>query len=154
EDIDFNPDDFVARVNSDLVGKYINIASRAANFLTRHFDGALGFVGGTDALVAAQQELAEQVRANLENREYGRAIRQIMAYADQINLAFDNANPWLLAKGLNDAPESQQRELQDICSRAIAGFKALSVMLSPILPALAQRVATELFGLERPFVWL
>ncbi|HJD43677.1 MAG TPA: methionine--tRNA ligase [Candidatus Paenalcaligenes intestinipullorum] len=154
EDIDFNPDDFVARVNSDLVGKYINIASRAANFLTRHFDGALGFVGGTDELVAAQQELAEQVRANLEKREYGRAIRQIMAYADQINQAFDNAKPWLLAKGLNDAPESQQRELQDICSRAIAGFKALSVMLSPILPALAQRVATELFGLERPFVWL
>ncbi len=153
EDIDFNPDDFVARVNSDLVGKYINIASRAANFLTRHFDGALGFVGGTDELVAAQQELAEQVRANLEKREYGRAIRQIMAYADQINQAFDNAKPWLLAKGLNDAPESQQRELQDICSRAIAGFKALSVMLSPILPALAQRVATELFGLERPFVW-
>lgn len=153
EDIDFNPDDFVARVNSDLVGKYINIASRAANFLTRHFDGALGFVGGTDELVAAQQELAEQVRANLEKREYGRAIRQIMAYADQINQAFDNAKPWLLAKGLSDAPESQQRELQDICSRAIAGFKALSVMLSPILPALAQRVATELFGLERPFVW-
>ncbi|RYF53250.1 MAG: methionine--tRNA ligase, partial [Comamonadaceae bacterium] len=71
EDLDFNPDDFVARVNSDLIGKYVNIASRAANFLTRHFDGTLAYVGDTTAMVAAQVELAERVRAGFEAREYG-----------------------------------------------------------------------------------
>jgi len=152
EDIDFNPDDFVARVNSDLVGKYINIASRAANFISKYFDGQLAYPADT-ALAAHWTLAADAVRNDLETREYGRAIREIMAHADQINQAFDAAQPWLIAKGLADADPAQRAALQHICSTALAGFKALTVMLTPILPVLAQRVAQELFGLSRSFVW-
>lgn len=153
EDMDFNPDDFIARVNSDLVGKYVNIASRAASFISKHFDGQLAYVGDTADMQQNFTDTANTIRADLERREYGRAVRQIMALADQINQAFDNAKPWLLAKGIADASAEQKAELQDICSRALAGFKALSVMLSPILPQLSQKVASELFEMDRDFVW-
>ncbi|KAG1254906.1 hypothetical protein G6F65_016848 [Rhizopus arrhizus] len=93
EDMDFNPEDFIARVNSDLVGKYVNIASRAASFITKHFDGALGYSGDTAALSAEYAQQAESIRAAFEAREYNRAIREIMAYADGINQAFDTAQP-------------------------------------------------------------
>lgn len=153
EDMDFNPDDFIARVNSDLVGKYVNIASRAASFISKHFDGQLAYVGDTAEMQANFAAVADTIRADLERREYGRAVRQIMALADQINQAFDNAKPWLLAKGIAEASAEQKAELQDICSRALAGFKALSVMLSPILPQLSQKVARELLEMDRDFVW-
>ena len=153
EDIDFNPDDFVARVNSDLVGKYVNIASRAANFISKHFDGALGYSGDANQLSTHWQTAANAIQADIEAREFGRAIREIMAHADQINQAFDAAQPWLIAKTLAQADTIQREALQHICSSALAGFKALSVMLAPILPALSERVATELFGLNRSFVW-
>ena len=153
EDIDFNPEDFIARVNSDLVGKYINIASRAANFISKYFDGELRYQGDTANMQANWAQAAERVRADLEAREYGRAIRDIMAQADVINQAFDTAQPWLVAKGLTETDTEKRALLQDICSKALAGFKALTVMLSPILPTLSQRVATELFGLNRNFVW-
>jgi methionyl-tRNA synthetase len=153
EDIDFNPDDFVARVNSDLVGKYVNIASRAANFISKYFDGALGYSGDAAQLSAHWQSATTAIQADIEAREFGRAIREIMAHADQINQAFDAAQPWLIAKTLAQADAAQRAALQHICSSALAGFKALSVMLAPILPVLSQRVATELFGLTRNFVW-
>ncbi len=153
EDIDFNPDDFIARVNSDLVGKYINIASRAANFISKYFDGALSFTGDQASLSSHWAQIAERVRTDIEAREYGRAIREIMAQADLINQAFDAAQPWLVAKGLLETDTEKRALLQDICSTALAGFKALSVMLAPILPTLAHRVATELFGLDRHFIW-
>lgn len=153
EDIDFNPDDFLARVNSDLVGKYINIASRAANFISKHFEGQLAYSGDTAVLSSQWQTVSAEIQADLENREYGRAIREIMSQADVINQAFDTAQPWILAKGIGQASAEQKENLQDICSRALAGFKALSVMLSPILPSLTERVAKELFGLDRTFVW-
>lgn len=153
EDMDFNPEDFIARINSDLIGKYVNIASRAANFITRHFDGQLGYLGDTRALEQAFTQQAESVRQALETREYNRAIREVMGYADSINQAFDAAQPWVLAKGLAEADEARRAQLQDICSRALAGFKALTVMLAPVLPALASRVAHELFGLQRDFLW-
>ncbi|SPU51461.1 methionyl-tRNA synthetase [Bordetella trematum] len=153
EDMDFNPEDFIARINSDLIGKYVNIASRAANFITRHFDGQLGYLGDTRALEQAFTQQAESVRQALETREYNRAIREIMGYADSINQAFDAAQPWVLAKGFAEADEARRAQLQDICSRALAGFKALTVMLAPVLPALATRVAHELFGLQRDFLW-
>lgn len=153
EDIDFNAEDFIARVNSDLVGKYINIASRAANFISKYFDGELKFSGDHAALSAGWTLAAERVRADIEAREFGRAIRDIMAQADLINQAFDAAQPWMVAKGLQETDTEKRALLQDICSNALGGFKALSVMLSPILPALAHRVATELFGLDRDFVW-
>jgi methionyl-tRNA synthetase len=148
EDIDFNPDDFVARVNSDLVGKYVNIASRAANFISRHFEGALAYGGGTDALRQQAAEITAQVHASYEAREFGRAMREIMAVADRINQDFDGRQPWILAKDL-----AKRAELQDICSRTLYGFKLLSVLLAPVLPAVSGRVARDFFGLDRPFRW-
>lgn len=153
EDLDFNPDDFIARVNSDLIGKYINIASRAANFISKHFDGKLGYQGDVDAIRAEINALVDSVSSDFEAREYGRAIRTLMAYADTVNQAFDQAQPWVLAKGISTASDDAKAQLQDICSRAIAGFKALSVVLSPVLPALAERIASELFNINRSFVW-
>jgi methionyl-tRNA synthetase len=148
EDIEFNPEDFIARVNSDLVGKYVNIASRAANFINKYFGGALRFETGTARLIDGAKSHALTVRENYESREYGKALRDIMAVADGINADFDAAQPWLLAKD-----EARRAELQDVCSRALHGFKLLSVLLSPVLPALTRRVAREFFGLERDFVW-
>src|SRR6185437_3323547 len=148
EDLDFNPDDFVARVNSDLVGKYVNIASRAANFITRQFSGALEYGGGTDALQQQAREIAGQVRASYEAREFGKAMREIMAVADRINQDFDGRQPWALAK-----EPAKRAELQDICSRTLYGFKLLSVLLAPVLPAVSARVAHDLFGLDRAFRW-
>ncbi len=153
EDIDFNPDDFLARVNSDLIGKYVNIASRAANFISKHFDGQLRYNCDEAVLNAQWLATSEEIRSHFEDREYGRAIREIMAHADTINQGFDTAQPWVLAKTIAQASDAQRDELQDICSRTLAGFKALSVMLSPILPALTERVAKALFGLDRSFVW-
>jgi methionyl-tRNA synthetase len=148
EDLDFNPDDFVARVNSDLVGKYVNIASRAANFITRHFDGALAYAGDIDALRRQAGGLAQQVGDSYAAREFGRAMREIMAYADRINQEFDARQPWVLAKD-----PATRAELQDICSRTLHGFKLLSVLLAPVLPDVAAHVARALFGLDRAFRW-
>jgi methionyl-tRNA synthetase len=148
EDLDFNPDDFVARVNSDLVGKYVNIASRAANFIGRHFSGALAYAGGTDALRRQAAATAGQVSASYEAREFGRAMREIMAAADRINQDFDGRQPWVLAKD-----PAKREQLQDICSRTLYGFKLLSVLLAPVLPAVSERVARDLFGLDRPLRW-
>ncbi len=153
EDLDFNPDDFIARVNSDLIGKYVNIASRAASFISKHFDGQLAYLGDTTDLQKALSESAEAVRADFELREYGRAVRRLMAHADQINQAFDAAQPWIMAKGIAGAADEQKAALQDVCSRALAGFKALTVMLAPVLPELAHRVAHELFGESRDYGW-
>ena len=148
EDFDFIPDDFIARVNSDLVGKYVNIASRAANFITKHFGGELQYSGDTQLLVHEARSQATLARENYEARELGKAMRDVMAIADRINRDFDAHQPWILAKD----PESFA-ELQDVCSRALQGFKFLTVLLAPVLPQVAERVARELFGLDRPFVW-
>jgi len=148
EDLDFNPEDFLARVNSDLIGKYVNIASRAANFITRHFGGALRYSGDTGELAARAAAQAELIRQSYESREFGKAMRDIMAAADHINQEFDARQPWVLARDAQRAAE-----LQDVCSRALAGFKLLSVLLAPVLPAVAERVARQLFGLERSFRW-
>ena len=153
EDLDFNPDDFIARVNSDLIGKYINIASRAANFINKHFDGQLGYLGDANALKNELSQTAETARADFEAHEYGRAIRGAMAYADRINQDFDTAAPWVMAKGIATANAEQKASLQDVCSRALAGFKTLSVILSPVLPALTERVAQQLFGATQNYQW-
>jgi len=148
EDLDFNPEDFLARVNSDLIGKYVNIASRAANFITRHFGGALRYSGDTGQLAARAAAQAELVRESYESREFGKAMRDIMGVADHINQEFDARQPWVLARD-----DKRAAELQDVCSRALAGFKLLSVLLAPVLPAVAERVARQLFGLDRTFRW-
>jgi methionyl-tRNA synthetase len=148
EDLDFNPQDFIARVNSDLVGKYVNIASRASHFITQHFDGALRYSGATADMVAAAEVTAELVRRSYDVRDTGRAMREIMAMADATNQLFDAAKPWVMAKD-----PAKLSELQDICSRVLYRFKVLSVLLAPVLPALTSRVAQEFFGLDRDFQW-
>jgi methionyl-tRNA synthetase len=148
EDLDFNADDFIARVNSDLIGKYVNIASRAANFITRHFGGELRYSGHTQELVAQARSTARIVSESYEAREFGRAMRDTMAVADRINQEFDARQPWVLAKD-----PAKLGELQDVCSRALHGFQLLTVLLAPVLPAVAATVAKELFGLDRPLQW-
>ena len=148
EDMEFNPEDFVARINSDLVGKYVNIASRAANFINKRFSGELRFAGDIATLQDGARATALAVKECYDSREFGKALRDVMAAADRINAAFDAAQPWLLAKD-----DARRAELQDVCSRALHGFKLLSVLLAPVLPALARRAARELFGLGRDFVW-
>jgi methionyl-tRNA synthetase len=148
EDIEFNPDDFIARVNSDLVGKYVNIASRAANFISRHFGGELGFSGDTDLLVREARGIAAAIAGHYEARELGKAMREIMALADRINHDFDAHQPWVLAKD-----PANRAELQDVCSRALQGFRLLTVLIAPVLPEVAGRVARDLFGIGRAFTW-
>jgi methionyl-tRNA synthetase len=148
EDLDFNPDDFVARVNSDLIGKYVNIASRAASFITKHFSGALEYNGDIALIASEARDIALRVAEHYETRELGKAMREIMTHADRINHDFDAHQPWVLAKDT-----AKRAELQDVCSRALQGFKLLSMLIAPVLPDLAERVARELFGLDRPFAW-
>ncbi len=148
EDIDFNPEDFLARINSDLVGKYVNIASRAASFVSKYFDGELKYAGDTKPLVDGAKAQALLAGKSYEARELGKAIRDVMATADRINQSFDAKQPWNLVKD-----PAKKADLQDICSRAIHGFKVLTVLLAPVIPKTASRVARELFSLDRDFVW-
>ncbi len=150
EDIDLNLEDFVARVNSDLVGKYINIASRAAGFITKHFNGEIRYTGNEDLTLfqTHDEELSKDAAKFYESRDYSSLVRLIMKRADQLNEAFDRAKPWLLVKDASKHPELQQR-----CSLILHSFKVISVLLSPILPALTERVANDFFGLGRKFLW-
>ena len=148
EDLDFNAKDFLARINSDLVGKYVNIAARAASFISKHFEGELKYHGDTASLLQGAQSQARLAGEAYEAREFGKAIRDAMANADRINEAFDARQPWNLVKD-----PSRKGELQDICSRALYGFKVLSVLLAPVLPRTAGTVARQLFALERDFIW-
>ncbi|MGA2549201.1 MAG: methionine--tRNA ligase [Burkholderiaceae bacterium] len=140
EDLDFNPDDFVARVNSDLIGKYVNIASRAANFLTRHFDGIVAPVEASAAWRKLQAEaVAVEVRAAFEARDFARAVRLSMTFADATNQYFDAEKPWELAR------EPGQRErLHEVCSVCLNAFAVLTLWLKPILPKLATQAETFL----------
>ena len=146
DDIDLNLDDFIARINSDLVGKYVNIASRTANFIVKHFDGELLSANeyGTHETGGGKQLIAEA----FEQREYGRAVRDIMRMADDTNQFFDENEPWKLAKD-----PDQKDKLHKVCSRILHAFYVLSIFLTPILPAMTGRVARELFGMQRDFVW-
>jgi methionyl-tRNA synthetase len=148
EDLDFNPEDFLSRINSDLVGKYVNIASRAAGFISKRFGGELRFGATFHQSLGAARKLLSSVQAAFEAREFNKAMREIMAEADRLNQAFDAQQPWLLAK---DAARSEQ--LHRICSETLYGFKLLTVLLTPVLPSLSARVARELFGLPRDFQW-
>ena len=141
EDIEFNPDDFVARVNSDLVGKYVNIASRAAGFLAKRFDGRISTDLGVEgrALLDAMRGQADALADLYETREFGKALREIMALADRVNEYVDAHKPWELAK----QPE-HDAALHDVCSVCIEAFRVLTVYLKPVLPALAVRVESFL----------
>ncbi|MCC6193308.1 MAG: methionine--tRNA ligase [Burkholderiales bacterium] len=149
EDLEFNPDDFVARVNSDLIGKYVNIASRAAPFLTRHFAGEVLGEAGNDpqGWLAATGEAAQEIHAALDDRQYGRAMRKVMELADQINRYFDEQQPWALAKD-----PARRDELHRVVSDCIVGFKNLSVFLAPVLPE-TTRAAARFLGFGRDLGW-
>jgi methionyl-tRNA synthetase len=141
EDVDFNPEDFVARVNSDLIGKYVNIASRAAGFIAKRFDGKLSMAWAKDdeRFIARVQVIADEIADLYEEREYGKALRLVMEQADKVNAYVDANKPWELAK---DAANNAR--LQEVCSRLLEEFRILSIYLKPVLPALAQQVETML----------
>ncbi|WP_370469927.1 methionine--tRNA ligase [Snodgrassella alvi] len=138
EDLDLNLNDFIARVNSDLVGKYVNIAARAAGFISKRFQGKLTDVS-TSSLLPQLQAQSETIAASYEAREYARALREIMALADVVNEYVDANKPWELAR-----QEGQEARLQQVCSELINAFRILTVYLSPVLPQLATEAAAFL----------
>ncbi len=146
EDIDLNLEDFVARVNSDLVGKYVNIASRTAGFIAKRFGGRLGQVPAADTPLPAMQAAAEAIAAHYEAREYGKALREIMALADLANQYVDQHKPWEMAK-----QQGREAELHTVCTVAINAFRLLTLYLKPVLPRLANEV--EAFLNIPPLAW-
>ena len=137
EDIDFNPEDFMLRVNSDLIGKYVNIASRAAGFISKRFEGKLGQVSEDgQALLAALREQKDAIVHAYEARDTARAAREIMLLCDRVNSYVDANKPWELAK-----KEGMEARLHDVCSTCIEAFRILTIYLKPILPGVAAAVA-------------
>ena len=136
EDIDFNADDFMARVNSDLVGKFINIASRAAGFISKRFAGQLGEVSGDGStLLEVLRSQKDGIQQLYEAREYAKAQREVMLLADQVNAYVDQNKPWELAK-----KEGMEARLHDVCTVCIEAFRLLTLYLKPVLPVLARQV--------------
>lgn len=136
EDIDLSLDDFVARVNSDLVGKYINIASRTAGFINKFFDGEVEKVSNLP-VIDEIRKAAPLIAESYESREYGRALREIMRLTDLANADIATAAPWVKAKQEgNDAKASLQLD----CSAALEMFRLLTIYLKPVLPNLATRI--------------
>jgi methionyl-tRNA synthetase len=137
EDIDFNAEDFMARVNSDLIGKFVNIASRAAGFLTKRFEGKLtqGFGEQGTALMSDIHAAKVSIAQAYEAREFGKAAREIMLLADKVNAYVDQHKPWDLAKDT-----ANNEALHQVCSLLINAFTELSRYLAPVLPSLAQAV--------------
>ena len=135
EDIDLNLQDFISRVNSDLVGKYVNIAARASGFIAKRFEGRLKDVSGS-ALLAKLAAESDNIAEQYENREYARALRDIMALADTVNEYVDANKPWELAK-----QEGQDERLHEVCSELINAFTMLTAYLAPVLPQTAANAA-------------
>jgi len=136
EDVDFNPDDFMARVNSDLIGKYVNIASRSAGFIAKRFGGLLGEVSADgDALLSHLRDGIAPIAELLAERDYAKALRDVMALTDRVNEYVDANKPWELAK-----KEGMEGRLHDVCSTCIEAFRVLTVLLKPVLPSLAAQV--------------
>ncbi|MEG1325794.1 MAG: methionine--tRNA ligase subunit beta, partial [Janthinobacterium sp.] len=161
EDLDFNGDDFVARVNSDLIGKYVNIASRCAGFIAKKFDGKLatslspnaqGYIWRalTTKVQSGDEVLSKErqasIAAHYENREFGKALREIMEIADITNQYVDENKPWILAKDVE-----KTAELHEVCTTALILFRQLTILLSPVLPGVAKNVAGFLNDAE--FSW-
>jgi len=172
EDLDFNPDDFLARVNSDLIGKYVNIASRCAKFLIERFDGRLAGVKNLvpffedrldqdrhyrpenareeavqgDLWLEKFSEYSDYLAESYEQREFGKALKAIMDLADAMNWVVDRRKPWELAKN-----SARNNELHEVCSLGINLFRLLTIYLKPVLPQLAQ--AVESFLNVKPLTW-
>ena len=155
EDLDLNLSDFIARINSDLVGKYVNIASRCAGFITKRFDGALDAAALADqqhainkAMVCAAPAIAEAY----ELRDTARVVREVTALMDLVNEFVDSEKPWEIAKQAQTDPTLMPR-LQQVCTIALRAFAQLTILLKPILPVTAKRVENEVFALPRPLAW-
>ncbi|MBK5103615.1 MAG: methionine--tRNA ligase, partial [Burkholderiales bacterium] len=138
EDVDFNPDDFLARVNSDLIGKYINIASRCAGFIAKRFEGKLLGQDESNVFISEMQDAAPAIADLFENREYGKALREIMLLADKANVFVDTSKPWEIAK------TGRPVDLHRTCTDALQMFRLLTLYLKPVLPQLASSVESFL----------
>ncbi len=134
DDLDLNLDDFVARVNSDVVNKLVNLASRTAGFITKRLDGKLADTLSEPALYATFTAASERITDAYEKREFSRAIRDIMALADEANRYVDEKAPWVIAK-----QEGQEAELSAVCSTTLNLFRVLMTYLKPVMPELAAR---------------
>ena len=134
EDLDLNLDDFIARVNSDLVGKYVNIASRASGFLLKRFGGKIDDAAMNDELLLQLRAASATIAELYEAREYGKAMRAIMELTDAVNVFIDANKPWELAR-----VEGQDAELHRVCSICLEAFRILTVYLSPVLPIVAEK---------------
>ncbi|QDP01096.1 methionine--tRNA ligase [Thalassotalea sp. PS06] len=139
DDLDLNLEDFAQRVNSDLVGKLVNIASRCASFISKKFDGVLVANPADQALADEVMSAGDSIAAHYENREFGRAMREIMALADKVNEYIAVKEPWQLIK-----EEGKQQEVHEICSLGINLFRVLMIYLKPVLPSLADKSAAFL----------
>lgn len=146
EDVDFTKSDFAQRVNSDLIGKYVNIASRSAGFIVKKFGGKIADDAMNDPILTAIHARTAEVRECYELREYARAMRIIMELADTINEFVDREKPWELSKD-----PARAADLQRVSSIALEGFRMLTLMLKPVLPATAERV--EAFLSIEPMTW-
>jgi methionyl-tRNA synthetase len=147
EDIDFDPDDFLARVNSDLVGKYVNIASRAARFLKLKDGQVQGHEAGSNKSLLEWETTAQEVAKAYADREFGRALRLVMEYADRVNRYFDLEQPWNAGK-----PEHGKIDATLIASECIRAFFRMTIMLKPVLPALAAK-AEDFLG-QKSLQWI
>lgn len=152
EDIDLNLDDFVARVNSDLIGKYVNIASRAAGFVAKRFGGKLFHASAEHLLqnfdrdLPGLREAAAEIAGYYESRDYGRALRKVMALADTVNQFVDKHQPWQMAKSTE-----HEETLHYVCTTLMNAFRLLTLYLKPVLPRLAEKA--EAFLNIPPLVW-
>ncbi|HET7832060.1 MAG TPA: methionine--tRNA ligase [Gallionella sp.] len=146
EDLDLNLEDFVAKVNSDLIGKYINIASRCAGFISKKFDGKLGNSNAAATAEFQSTFSGGEIARSYEARDYSRALREIMRLADVANQYIAEKQPWALAK-----QEGKDAELHEVCSTALTLFRDLTLYLKPVLPELAMQV--ERFLNIEPLTW-
>ena len=145
DDLDINLDDFVQRVNSDVVGKVVNIASRCAGFINKQFDGQIASTSD-NPILAEFSEASETIALHYENGDYGKALRNIMALADKANQYIDEHKPWLLIK-----EEGKRHLVQQVCSDGLNFYRLLVTYLKPVLPRLAEK--SEAFLGIAPLVW-
>lgn len=143
DDLDLNLGDFISRINSDLVGKFVNIPSRAAGFITKHFDGNLAWHGSIPWSTVFSYGPKDDIKTLYENGNYGAVIRKVMTIADEANQRWDQQKPWQLAKD-----ETKRDELQAICTDCLWRFFILSIYLKPILPELSKKVES-FFGITK-----
>ncbi|MBT8542308.1 methionine--tRNA ligase [Polynucleobacter paneuropaeus] len=146
EDLDLNLQDFIARVNSDLLGKYINIASRSAGFLVKRFAGVVSDEAMDYPLLTEIRGASEKIAALYEGREFAKALRSVMELADKVNAFVDENKPWEIAKD-----SEREADLQRVCSVTLEAFRALSLYLKPVLPKVAEGVET--FLSLKPMHW-